>query len=140
MGQFLSYSFTVTNTGTDPAHSVVFNETIPTLQAIVLVTNVTATATAGAPAINGGVLTVNLGTLAPGDSQTITITVLPQLAGALALPGSVSAIESDPNTADNTRRYRPRSPTAWPAPTSPSPSALRPARIAWGTRSSTQST
>ena len=107
VGQPLSYSFTVKNNGPDAAHGVIFSETIPTQNATLLVDNVSATSTAGVPSINNGVITVNLGTLAGGASQTITISLLPHVAGALSLPGSVSATESDPNTSNNTTTLSP---------------------------------
>ena len=96
VGGTLTYQFTITNLGTDPALVVVFNHVLPA--GVILIS---ASATAGAATFNNGAVTCNLGTLDPNDSQTITIVVTPTVAGALSGSAAVSATTTDPNAGNN---------------------------------------
>ncbi|AGA29910.1 Calx-beta domain-containing protein [Singulisphaera acidiphila] len=95
-GDRLTYTLTVTNQGPSPATGVVLNETLPLGQSIV-----SATASQGSVSPGGGLVTARLGDLAVGASATVTIIVIPTVAGAGTARATVSSLEIDPNTADN---------------------------------------
>jgi uncharacterized repeat protein (TIGR01451 family) len=97
VGRELVYAFTVTNRGPDAAHTVVFTHTLPSGFQFV-----SSDATQGAVTLSGRLLTANLGTLAPGASQTVTITVTPTIAGPVDGSAGVDGSEPDPVEANNT--------------------------------------
>lgn len=94
-GASLSFTLTVTNAGPDPATNVVVIDTLPA--GFVYASN-----TCGA-AVVGQDFTWNVGGLASGAMASCTIdgSVDPAFIGSLVNTASVSARETDPNTADN---------------------------------------
>jgi uncharacterized repeat protein (TIGR01451 family) len=93
-GQVLTYTLTVTNNGPDGASGVTLTDTLPAAVTF-------QSASTGCTQASGTV-TCNIGTLANGASATVQITVTPQSAGNITNTASVSAIEADPSTANNT--------------------------------------
>src|SRR5262249_43930673 len=95
VSQLLTYTATVTNNGQAPANSVVLTDVLPAG-----VTFGSATSTQGACS---GTSTVacNIGTLASGQSATVTIVVTPTQVGSLADSASVSGSPTDANPANN---------------------------------------
>ena len=89
----LSYSLVATNNGTNPApHATVLD---------VLPAEVTfASASAGCTHAAGKV-ECDLGTLAAGDSRTVTIVVTPKRTGTITNTATVGSGAPDPNPADN---------------------------------------
>jgi len=94
-GDFLNYTITVTNNGADFATGVAVSDAVPAGA-----TFVSATPSQGNCS---GVTTVNcqLGTLFPGASATVILTVTPDAAGTLTNTATVSGTQPDPNTANN---------------------------------------
>ncbi|MCK6556356.1 hypothetical protein L6Q96_17510 [Candidatus Binatia bacterium] len=71
-GANLTYTFTYRNDGTEPVANVIVNETIPDCATWV---SQSAPSTGGTCGYAAGVVTCNLGTLAPGAYGTFTVTV-----------------------------------------------------------------
>lgn len=100
MGQSVTYTVTVSNAGPSDATSVVLTDTLPKDATIV-----SAMDSLGASlATTNGTLTDDLGTVASGDSVTLTIVVQP---GAGDVPildekATVKAAEADPTPNDET--------------------------------------
>ena len=95
-GDTLTYTFTVTNHGTNTANAVAFTNTLPAN-----VLYVSAGASQGNASTNGGKVIANLGSLAVGASATVTVVVKPTLAGTLSSTATVSAPETDLVPANN---------------------------------------
>ena len=90
-GQNLTYTITVTNNGPDTATNVVATDTLPGSVSLI-----------SAPGCTGsGTLTCAVASLANGGIASFTITVTPNSAGDITNTASVTAMESDPNTANN---------------------------------------
>ena len=102
-GPTLTYTITVDNNGVDPATGVTLVDTLPAG-----VTFVSATASTGqcdAMPDMMGELSCGLGSLAVNSNATVTIVVRPdEVSSAVDITNtaSVSAVEEDPNTANNT--------------------------------------
>jgi uncharacterized repeat protein (TIGR01451 family) len=96
VGGDLTYTVTVTNRGPDPATGVTLTDTLP-----MGVTFVAAEVSQGGSAHEAGVLTAQLGALAPGGSATVTLRVRPMVAGTWANTVRVAAGEPDPDPANN---------------------------------------
>jgi uncharacterized repeat protein (TIGR01451 family) len=98
VGQNLTYTVTVANGGPDPATGVTLTDTLPAN-----VTYVSATPSQGSCSQAAGVVTCPLGTIAASGSATVTIVVTPQVAavGTITNTASVTAVEADPNGANN---------------------------------------
>ena len=92
VGQELTYTIVVTNGGPNTATGVTLTDVLPAGAAFV-----TATTTQGAVSAAGGVVTAALGTLAPGATATVTITVRPTAAGALT---NVARVAGDQTNSD----------------------------------------
>src|SRR5262249_8068428 len=75
LGQDVTYSFTVTNNGTEGATGVTLTDTLPA--------GVTFVSATGGVTPVGGVLTFPLGTLAANASTTVTVVVTPTATGTL---------------------------------------------------------
>jgi len=87
LGQNLTYQITVTNHGPDPATNVIVTDTLP--PDVVFIS-----ASTGCGEI-AGIVTCNLGTLAPG-SATITIVVRPTIVGSFTNTATATSTQSGP--------------------------------------------
>lgn len=96
-GSSVTYAVTVMNQGPDTAAGVTLTDVIPAGASLV-----TATASQGTAAQNGGVVTASLGSLAAGASALVDITVTPTMSGTLSNWASVISSAADLNTNDNT--------------------------------------
>jgi titin len=97
VGGTLTYTITVNNSGPSTATNVTLTDTLPAS-----VTFASATPSQGSCTQSGGTVTCNLGSIADGGSAIVTITVTPNAAGTITNTATVSASESDPNSANNT--------------------------------------
>ena len=94
-GQQLTYTVTVRNNGPDGATGVTVTDPVP--GGVFL-----ASATPSQGGCSGtATVTCALGSLANGASATVTIVVIPTLAGALSNTASVTGSPSDPDPGDN---------------------------------------
>lgn len=91
-----TYSITVTNFGPSPASGAVVNHTLPSG-----VNVVSSSTTSGTISGGGGVLTVNLGTLASGAGAAITVTVNATNTGTYQSSVSATAAQADAHPEDN---------------------------------------
>jgi uncharacterized repeat protein (TIGR01451 family) len=93
----LTLTITVTNFGPDPATNVMVREFLSVFEAFT-----SASASQGPrPVRNGEVVTATLGRLAVGASATVTITVMPVIAGLLGNDAEVTGAEDDPDPLNN---------------------------------------
>jgi len=99
-GAPLVYTILVTNNGPSTATNVVVTDNLSTTG----VTFVSGSSTVGTVANAAGLVTANVGTLAPGASATITLntTVPANRTTDLSNTATVTATETDTNTANNT--------------------------------------
>ncbi|HUY87876.1 MAG TPA: DUF4214 domain-containing protein, partial [Pirellulales bacterium] len=95
VGQNLTYTITVQNTGGTDAAGTVVTDALPAG-----VTYVSSSSSAGSVSNSGGTITANLGTLAAGATDTISIVVTPNAAGTLV--NSASVTTTSPNSSQNT--------------------------------------
>lgn len=95
--QVLTYSVTVTNHGPSAATQVVMTDTVDPLVVVR-----TATATSGSVTRTLTGTRVDIANLPSGASSTLTLSVLTLLNGTITNRVTVSALENDANTADNT--------------------------------------
>jgi hypothetical protein len=104
---FDTFTGTVTNNGPATAHKVVFTDVLPAGLTIssaycdVASCQSPVTTTLGTCSISGQTITCDLGTMAPGATAMITIPVTAVTTGSPADTASVSAMEADPNLANN---------------------------------------
>lgn len=99
VGDNLQYTVKATNAGPSPATNVILLDTLPAN-----VTFLSALADSGpAPTQSAGIVTDTIGNLASGASVNLTILVKPTAAAAPSATNSatVSALEFDPNTLNN---------------------------------------
>jgi uncharacterized repeat protein (TIGR01451 family) len=103
VGANLTYQFTVTNNGPDPALVADFTHTLPTG-----VTFVSADSTEGAATYSAStnVVTCNFGTMPSNSTQAITVVVIPTVAGSLSGAASVSGLTPDPLTSNNSVNFQ----------------------------------
>lgn len=94
VGDSLFYTITVTNNGPAPATGVTLTDALPG--------GVTFIFASPGCALASGVITCALGTLANGNSATITITAIPTATEMLVNTVTVTANETDPASANNT--------------------------------------
>lgn len=97
-GNALTYTITVTNDGPSTATNVVMSDTLPAG-----VTFTSGTASQGTVTNNAGVVTGNLGTLAPNASATVTLVVGVNAAtrGTITNTSTVQATETEVSTTNN---------------------------------------
>jgi uncharacterized repeat protein (TIGR01451 family) len=96
-GSNLSYKVSIATAGPSSATGVSLTDTLPASS-----TFVSATATQGScGAPSAGKVTCAIGTMNPGDSVTVTVTVQPTAAGTSTNQASITATESDPAVANN---------------------------------------
>ena len=96
-GQQFTYTIRVTNTGPDGATGVVVTDTLPTGVRLV-----SAESPSGTCSQAGRVVTCDLEDIPSGEQATIRIIVTANKQGIKTNTVSVTANESDPNTANNT--------------------------------------
>jgi uncharacterized repeat protein (TIGR01451 family)/CSLREA domain-containing protein len=94
IGQDLVFTVTVTNPGPFPGANVVLTDTLPSGVTFV-------SATGGATPV-GGVLTLNLGTLAAGARNTVTIVLRSNVTGTVTNSVTATTTVTDPDSASNT--------------------------------------
>jgi hypothetical protein len=94
-GTALSYTVQVANLGQDSAAGVTLTTVLPAS-----VIGGTYTSSQGTCS-GGGVLYCSLGTIANGSSASVTISVIPTVAGSLTMTGSVSSVSFDPVSSNN---------------------------------------
>ena len=94
VGQELTYTLTVANSGPGPASGVVLTTDLPAGATIAAVSQ-----TQGTSSISSGDVTTALGDLAVGASATVTIVVIPTVVGTLTTVASVTGNESNPDPA-----------------------------------------
>lgn len=94
----LTYTFTVTNTGPNPASVVQFTNVLPTNVTFVSATN---SAHALCATNANGAVYCTLTNLPAGANVTVTIVVTPNGAGTLTSVASVTGADSDPNQSNN---------------------------------------
>ena len=97
VGNNLTYALTVVNNGPATATGVTLTDTLPTG-----VTFGSVTSTQGSCSKSNSTITCTLGILTSGGKATVTIVVIPTTAGTITNTASVSGIEPDSNTANNT--------------------------------------
>jgi uncharacterized repeat protein (TIGR01451 family) len=93
VGNKVTYTLTASNNGSAGATGVTLTDTLPS--------GVTFVSGTGGVAPVNGVLTFNIGNLAPGASASFTIVVTPTAAGTLTNTASVSLNQTDPTPGDN---------------------------------------
>jgi uncharacterized repeat protein (TIGR01451 family) len=96
-GSTLTYTLLVTNHGPASAAGVQLVDRLPDS-----VRFVSASSTAGSCSTAGALVTCSLGTLASGDSATVTIQVTARRTGTAANTADVSSLSPDPNPTNNT--------------------------------------
>jgi uncharacterized repeat protein (TIGR01451 family) len=96
VGDVLTYTLTATNGGPGGASAVTVVDTLP-----VSVDFQSASASQGTCTEASGVVTCVLGSLANGAVATVTIQVVPQSTGTISNTATVTAVEPDPNPANN---------------------------------------
>ena len=98
VGQPLTYTVGVQNSGPSTATSVSLSDTLPAG-----VSFVSATPSQGSPCNHSaGTVTCALGTIANGASASVQINVTPQSTGSITNSATASSAVSDPNSANNT--------------------------------------
>jgi uncharacterized repeat protein (TIGR01451 family) len=96
VGQNLTYTITAANAGPDTATNVTVTDPLP-----LGVTLVSATSSQGT--CSGTLsITCNLGSITAGASATVSIVILPQVAGTLVNSATASSSTSDPTPGNNT--------------------------------------
>lgn len=96
----LTYSLTVSNGGPATATNVALVDTLPAAT-FVSATPAQGTCVRGGKSKTDGTLTCELGSLAAGQTTTVTVVVSPTKVGSLSNTATVSADQIDPDTADN---------------------------------------
>src|SRR5207248_11730833 len=96
-GQSLTYALVVTNMGPSIVTGVTLTDTLPPG-----VTFVTANSSRGSCTFSNGKVTCPMGVLTNGTGETATIAIIAPNEGVLTNTATVTAVEPDLNSADNT--------------------------------------
>ena len=96
VGNNLTYSITVINSGPSSAKNVTVTHLLPSS-----VIFVSAVSSQGTCSQAGGLVTGNLGTLSPGAGATVTVVGMASTVGTVSSTASVSSSQSDPDTSNN---------------------------------------
>ena len=94
-GGVLTYTIVVTNNGPDDATGVVLADTIPAS------TTFLSRATTKGSCVGSPTITCTIGALANGESATVTIKVIPTVAGTISNTATSTRNEPDSNTPNN---------------------------------------
>ena len=97
--QPMSWLLTIINAGPATATNVLASNTIPAG-----VQFVSATSSQGSCSQSGGLVTCNLGNLAPGAAATVAMQVIPMSTGTLTVTGGVSCAQTDQAPSNNAAR------------------------------------
>ncbi|MDP9343279.1 MAG: hypothetical protein M3Q23_14545 [Actinomycetota bacterium] len=100
VGHELTYTVVVTNTGPDPATSVVLTDPLPAAVTWERTTTTVGTCKGAAS------VSCALGTLAVGATATVTITVVPSAATAFTVTAKATTADSDPNKTNNSSKIK----------------------------------
>jgi uncharacterized repeat protein (TIGR01451 family) len=100
-GEVLTYTLTVLNEGPSTATGVTLIDILP-----VSGTYLSANPSQGVCDFDGGTVTCNLGSLGAGQSTVVSIQISADTTGTLLNQASVSAIEFDPDQADNNASHQ----------------------------------
>ena len=96
LGQNLTYTISVTNNGPSSATSVFVIHQLPSS-----VLFRSASSSQGTCSQSGGIVSCNLGSLAPEGTATVTVVVSPGATGTISSTASVTAAQPDPNQSNN---------------------------------------
>lgn len=96
IGNNLIYTIGVTNRGPNVALNATVTDTLPAGFVYV-----DAASSVGTVAVNGNVVTIALGNMAPNTAATATLTVAPTISGAVTNTIAVATGSTDANAADN---------------------------------------
>ena len=96
VGQPLTWVFSVTNRGPNTATFVVLENPLPPWASFVSVE-----ASQGSSTNAAGLIRCELGDLAAGAGASVTVVVVPTVAGSVTNAATLTTVEVDPNTADN---------------------------------------
>ena len=96
VGNPLSYTLTVSNVGPSAASNVTLTDSLPAA-----LTYSSATPSQGTCSFSAPTVTCNLGTLSSAATATVVLAVVPNTTGMITNTASVTATESDSNTANN---------------------------------------
>lgn len=96
VGNTLTYTLNVSNGGPDTAIAVVVNDTLPDS-----LTGISATTTTGTCSVSGQTVTCDLGGMAPGAGETISIDATPTETGTIQNTGTVGSDTNDPDNTNN---------------------------------------
>jgi uncharacterized repeat protein (TIGR01451 family) len=94
LGQPLTYTLTVINSGPDEAPNVSVSDVLPQ--------SLTYQSASSGCQEDSGTVTCNLGSIANGAQQSVEIIVIPTAAGLVSNSSQVSTTVSDPNSSNNT--------------------------------------
>jgi uncharacterized repeat protein (TIGR01451 family) len=96
LGNPLNYLISVTNRGPSSARNVTVAQVLPSSAPFQ-----SATTSQGGYSQNGGVVTLNFGSLPARGWATANVTVLPTITGTISSSASVSSNQQDPDTSNN---------------------------------------
>jgi uncharacterized repeat protein (TIGR01451 family) len=97
-GDVLTYTAVVTNNGPSAATNVVFADPLPAGFDFI---SIEGDGSDNGAEIDGNTALLNIASLAPGQSETVVLLVIPTQAGTVVNTATVTATEHDPNLANN---------------------------------------